>query len=69
MGVPFFPVKNDRRGIADFFGVILLKRPLSVPFMGVTRTRNVLGRPFLDYIYLCIYKHMYTGYIYICNSY
>ena len=66
-------VKNYGRGIADFFGVILLKRRRiageSVHFMGMTIPRNGRGRPFVDYIYICRYKHMYTDYIYICNSY
>ena len=48
------PVKNFRRGIADIFGVILLKRRRSVHFMGVTRPRNGRGHPFLDYICICI---------------
>ena len=48
-----FPVKNYRRGIANFFGVILLKRRRSVHFMGVTRPRNWRRRPFLDDIYIC----------------
>ena len=57
--IGYYPVKNYRRGIADFFGVILLKRRRSVHFMGVTRPRNGRGRPFLDYIYICI-RTIYT---------
>ena len=49
--------------------MILLKRQRSVHFMVVTKPWNEQGRPFLDYIYICICKHMYMDYIYICNSY
>ena len=36
----------------------------SVHFMGATRPRHGRGRPFLDYIYIFICKHVYTDYIF-----
>ena len=62
-------MKTSTSNFAHIFFPLIFFRRRSVHLMGVTRPRNVRGRPFFDYIYICLCKHMYTDYTYKCNSY
>ena len=66
----YYQVKYYRRGIADFFGVILLKRrriagEVSTLWAWQDPGMSGDGRFLTIYIHtVCIYKHMYKDYIY-----
>ena len=57
---PFYPVKNYRRGIADFFGVILTKRRRIAGEVSTLRARQGRGMGG-DSRFWTIYTYVYVN--------